>query len=124
LQAYQKILPEIESLGASLVAISPQTPDYSLSTVEKNELRFEVLSDERNQVARSFRLVFSLAEELRSIYQKAGGIDLSIYNGDPSWELPIPGTFIIARDGTIRLAFVEADYTRRLEPVEVLNCLR
>jgi peroxiredoxin len=121
LQAYQRILSEIEALGARLLAISPQTPDHSLSAAEKNALEFEVLIDAGNHVARQFGLVFPLAEALRPIYRQAGGIDLSIYNGDDSWELPIPGTFVIGRGGVIRLAFVDADYTRRLEPTEILT---
>ncbi len=91
---------------------------------EKNELKFEVLSDVGNRVARQFGLVFPLAEKLRWFQKNIGGIDLEQYNGDVSWELPIPGTFVIDRDGTIQLAFVDADYTRRLEPTEILECLR
>jgi len=123
LQAYQKVLPEIEALGASLVAVSPQTPDNSLTTAEKNDIKFEALSDRGNQVARQFGLVFPLADAVRPLY-KGFGIDLPAVNADDSYELPMPGTFIIAEDRTIRLAFVDADYTRRLEPSEILNSLR
>ena len=123
MQAYQRTLPEIEALGASLVAVSPQTPDNSLTTAEKNEIKFEVLSDAGNQVARQFGLVFPLADAVQSVYQ-GFGIDLPAVNADDSYGLPMPGTFIIAADGTIRLAFVDADYTRRLEPSEILNSLR
>ena len=108
--------------GALLVAISPQTPDNSLSMVEKNALGFAVLSDVGNKVARRFGLVFSLAQELRPVYEGMG-VSLPAYNGDASYELPIPGTFVVAQDGTIRLAFVDADYTRRLEPSAILDCL-
>jgi peroxiredoxin len=111
-------------MGASLIAISPQTADSSLVMAEKNALGFEVLSDSGNQVAREFGLTFVLAEKVRTIYKNAGGIDLIAYNGDESWELPITATFVIGRDATIRLAFVDADYTRRLEPSEILSCLR
>jgi peroxiredoxin len=123
LQAYQQALPDIQALGASLVAVSPQEPDSSLSTAEKNDLRFEVLSDVGNQVARRYGLVFRVDEAVRSV-MKGFGIDLAHYNGDESWELPVPGTFVIAPDGSIRLAYVDADYTRRLEPREILNALR
>jgi len=116
-------LPEIQALGASLVAISPQLPDNSLSTAEKNELQFDVLSDVGNKVARQFGLVFALVDILRPLYKQIGA-DLTVYNGDESWELPIPGTFVIAQDGTIRLAFVDADYTHRLEPMAIIDCLR
>lgn len=113
----------MRALGASLVAISPQTPDNSLSTAEKNKLEFEVLSDKSNAVARQFGLVFTLAEVLRPLYKQLGA-DLVAYNGDESYELPMPGTFVIARDGIIRLAFVDADYTHRLEPAVIMKSLR
>ena len=124
MRAYQKILPEVELLGASLAAISPQTPDNTLSTVEKNNLTFEVLSDLGNRVARQFGLVFQVGEPVRTVYASRFGIDLARSNGDDSWELPIPGTFVIARKGTIRLAYVDVDYTTRLEPSEIVDCLR
>jgi peroxiredoxin len=123
LRVYQKRLSEIQAQGASLVAISPQTPDNSLTMAEKNDLKFEVLSDAGNRVARRFGLVFSLAAEVRTLF-KGMGIDLASYNGDESYELPIPGTFVVAPDGTIRLAFVDADYTHRLEPAAIVESLR
>lgn len=124
MRAYQSILSEIQSFGATLVAISPQTPDNSLSSAEKNELRFPVLSDLGNTVAKKYRLVFTLAERLRPIYLQLANIDLPRYNGDQSWELPLPGTFVLAQDGTVALSFLDADYTKRLEPGEILECLR
>ena len=123
MRAYQKILPQILALGAALVAISPQTPDRSQATLLKNFLEYEVLSDLGNKVARQFGLVYPIAEEMRSIYQ-AFGVHLPEYNGDESWELPLPGTFVIDRKATIRLAFVDADYTNRLEPAAILDSLQ
>ncbi|NEQ71599.1 MAG: AhpC/TSA family protein [Okeania sp. SIO2C9] len=122
LRGLQKYLPQITELGAKLIAISPETPDNSLSTTEKNELTFEVLSDRGNQVAKEFGLVFQLPEELRPIYQSFG-IDLPAYNGDQSFELPIPATYVIASDGTVIHAFVNPDYTQRLDPEEIINVL-
>jgi peroxiredoxin len=122
LQAYQEILPELERLGASLVAITPELPNSSLSTAEKNKLAFSVLSDVGNHVARRYGLVFKLADALRGPMEKLG-IDLAKVNGDPSWELPIPATYVIAPDGIVRLAFVDADYRRRLEPADILAAL-
>jgi peroxiredoxin len=119
LRAYQAILPRIRELGATLVAVSPQTPDNSLTTAEQKGLTFPVLSDAGNEVARRYGLVFSLSETLRAM-----SADLPAYNGDSSWELPMPGTFVIAPDGTVRLAFVDADWTRRLEPAAILGALR
>ena len=96
MQAYQAILPEIKALGASLAAISPQTPDHALTLVEKHKLGFVLLSDVGNKVARQYGLVFSLPEPLRQLYKKFG-IDLQDYNADQAYELPLPGTFIAAR---------------------------
>ncbi len=122
LRAYQRILLQIRALGASLVAVSPQTPEHSLSTVEKKELTFTVLSDVGNSVARKYRLVFTLEQSIRTLYTNIGA-DLPGFNGDPSWELPMPATFLLAQDGTVRLAFVDADFTHRLEPATLLDGL-
>jgi len=119
LRAYEAILPEIRELRASLVAVSPQTPDHSLTTTEQKGLTFPVLSDAGNEVARRYGLVYQLSHTLRALSP-----DLPAYNGDESWELPMPGTFVIAPDGTVRVAFVEADWTRRLEPTALLDALR
>lgn len=89
---------------------------------EKNALPFEVLSDVGNRVARSFGLVFALVDELRPLYDQIGA-KLSDFNGDTSYELPIPATYIIGRNGVIQLAYVDADYTRRLEPADIIDRL-
>ncbi|MGF1495985.1 MAG: peroxiredoxin-like family protein [Elainellaceae cyanobacterium] len=123
LRALQQALPEIQALGATLVAVSPETPDSSLTTAEKNELEFQVLSDVGNQVARQFGLVFTLPEDLRPIY--AGfGLDIPAHNGDDTFELPLAATYVVAADGTIVHAFVDADYTKRLEPDEIVAALK
>lgn len=123
LKAYQEILPEIKKLDAQLIAISPNLPDKSLSTTEKKSLTFEVLSDVGNKAAREFGLVFTLDDKLRPIY-KQFGINIPEDNGDDSYELPVPATYVVNSDGTIVLAFVDADYTKRLEPEEVVKALR
>ncbi len=116
-------LPRLEALGASLVAVSPQTPDNSLSTAERMKLTFEVLSDAGNRVARQFGIVFTLPEELRPIY--AGfGIDIPITNGDDTFELPMPATYIVDSDRRIRMAFVDTDYTQRVDPEVVISVLK
>ncbi|GHO47026.1 peroxiredoxin-like family protein [Ktedonospora formicarum] len=122
LHAYQQVLPQIQALGASLVAISPQTPDQSLSLAEKYGLAFAVLSDVGNQVARAYRLVFTIDEAVRTAHKQVGA-DLPTYNGDESWELPIPGTFLLDQSGTVRLAFVDPNYTHRLDPSILLERL-
>ena len=119
----QLTLPDIEALGAQLVTVSPNLPDKSLSTAEKHALTFEVLSDVGNKIAREFGLVFTLSEELRPIYASFG-IDIPAYNGDDTFELPMPATYVIDADGTIIHAFVDADYTKRLEPTDIVEILR
>lgn len=119
---YQDILPEIKGKGAQFVAISPELPDNSLSLKEKLKLDFEVLSDLNNDVARSFGIVFSLTEDLRGTYEKFG-IDLPGTQGNKNHELPIPATFVVDGNGTIILAHIDIDYTKRLEPEDVLQVL-
>lgn len=119
----QLIIPEIKSLGATLVAISPQVPEKSLATAEENKVSFEVLSDVGNKVARQFGLVFTLPERLRMIYKQFGA-DVAAANGDESYELPLAATYVIDVDGIIRYAFVDTDYTKRLEPDEVVKVLK
>lgn len=122
LRAYQSILPQISASGARLVAISPQLPDNSLDTVNKNALTFDVLSDVRNEVARSYGLVYSLPEEIRAAL-RSNNKALPSINGDDSWELPVPATYVVARDQHVALAYIEVDYRKRLEPKALLTCL-
>jgi peroxiredoxin len=122
LRALQAALPEVRRLGASLIAVSPQTPDESLSTAEKNALAFTVLSDRGSEVAKRFGIAFDLAEELRPIYARFGHA-LPDKNGDDSWVLPIRATYVIGGDGILALAFVDTDYRSRLEPSDILRAL-
>lgn len=123
LRAYQAALPEMAELGAALVAISPQLPDGSLSTAEANELTFNVLSDVGNEVARSYGLVWALPEELQAALRSSNKA-LPPINGDESWELPVPATYVVASDGRVTLAAIDVDYRKRLEPDEILAALR
>lgn len=123
LRAYQGVLSQIRDLGAELVAISPQTPDYALSDVEKKQLTFPVLTDKDNEAARTYGLVYSLSETLRSL-QTAFGNPIPKFNGNDSWELPMPGTFVVNSGGVIRLVHVDPDYMKRLEPSAILDALR
>jgi len=123
LRAYQAALPEMNALGARLVAISPQLPDGSVSTTEANNLTFAVLSDVGNKVAHSFGLVWSLPEELRAAL-RSNNKALPGINGDDSWELPVPATYVIARNGRVALAAIDVDYRHRLEPDAILTALR
>jgi peroxiredoxin len=110
LQAYQASQPDIKALGASMVAISPQKPEYSLSMAQKHELGFEVLSDEGNRVAREYGVVFELEPALQELYKEKFNNNLPEYNDDGTSELPLPGTFIVAPDGFIRFIFEDVDY--------------
>ena len=123
LRAYQGVLPEIAGLGGRLVAISPQLPDNSLDTVNKNALTFDVLSDVGNKVARQYGLVYALPEEIRSA-RRSNNKPLPSINGDESWELPVPATFVVAHDQHVALAYIEVDYRKRLEPEALLTCLK
>jgi len=122
LRAYQEVLPRIKALGANLVAISPQTPDESLSTVEKRKLEFRVLSDAGNKVARGYGLVWKVPAGLDALH-KGWGVDLTKSNGDASNELPVPGTFVLGADGRIAFSYVNADWRERLEPAEIIRAL-
>ena len=123
LRAYQGALPQITGLGGRLVAISPQLPDNSLDTASKNALTFDVLSDVGNKVSRSYGLVYSLPEEIRSAL-RSNNKALPSINGDESWELPVPATYVVARDQRVALAYIEVDYRKRPEPEALLTCLK
>ncbi len=124
LRDFQRRLQEFRELGAAVVAISPQLPDNSLSTREKDELTFPVLSDVGNKVARQFGIVFELSDALVELYRKFGHA-LEDFNGaDGSRELPVPATFLLDGEGAIRLAHVDVDYTRRIDPDDVIETLK
>jgi peroxiredoxin len=123
LKAFQEVLPEIKAAGASLVAISPEKPDDSLSTVEKNALSFEVLSDVGQKVGRAFGLVYDFTDELRSAYEGFGR-DIPAHNGTPGeWALPVAATYVVGRDGSIIYAYTDVDYRDRADPREVVKVL-
>jgi peroxiredoxin len=122
LEAMNLALPQIEQAGASLVAISPQTVQQSFFMADQHKLRFPLLSDAGNQVARQFGLAYRVPDDQQAIYRRAF-VNLPFANGDHSWELPIPATFILDRDGTILFASADEDYTRRPEPRDIVRQL-
>ena len=122
LRTFQAHLHDLAEHGAQLVAISPQTPDHSLSMAERNGLGLLVLSDVGAQVIDRYGLRYEVDAETRELLQAAGN-DLSAYNGDAGWVLPAVATFVIASDGGIRYANVRGDWTERAEPSEVLGVL-
>ncbi|MBK1659700.1 peroxiredoxin-like family protein [Paracraurococcus ruber] len=122
LRAWQKELAAMTAAGVTLVAISPQTPDASLSTAEKNDLAFPVLSDSEGIAARAFGLLFEMPADLIALYTRFGH-DLPRINGPVGWALPIPGTFVAGADGRLVFGRAEADYRKRVEPAEALAAL-
>lgn len=105
-----------------MLAISPMTPEGSREMQQALESPFPILSDPGNKVARTFGLVHVLPEYLRPVYAQFG-IDVPKANGDDTFELPLPATYVIDKDGTIRFAHVELDYTQRAEPSDILAVL-
>lgn len=120
LKALQETLPEFEKLGASLIAVSPQTVGKSLATAKDLNLTFGLLSDPGNRVAHDYGIVFTVREAQRQVDAMAG-VNLPEANGDDSFELPIPATYIIDHDRVIRYSFLDTDFTRRMEPVSILD---
>ena len=119
LRRLQEELPNFKAAGAQLIALTPEIPDSSLSTLEKNELDFEVLSDVGNVIGKKYGVVFTLTLEVAESYQK--GFGLHSFNGN---ELPLGATYVIKQDGTIAYAFLHPDYRNRAEPSEVLAALK
>ena len=116
------ILPEIVQTGATLVAISPQTVQQSFFMRDQHKLRFPLLSDTGNNVARQFGLAYRVPDEQKAIYQHAF-VNLPFVNGEDSWELPIPATYILDRDGAVLYVSANEDYTERPEPAEIARFL-
>jgi len=124
LAALQSELPEIKKAGAQLVALTPELPDKSLDTQQKNKLEFEVLTDLNHKVADSYGLVFKLTPKVRDLYK--GFFDINEFNGKDAGDdtLPLAATYIIDQDSTIRWAFLKADYRQRAEPSEIVEFLK
>jgi peroxiredoxin len=122
LSALQEVHSQIAEAGASLVAISPQTQKHSYMTRDMHKLRFPVLSDQGNQVARKFGLVYRLSPEMQTMYESIM-TKLPGYNGDQSWELPLTATYIVQHGGRISWSRIDADWRHRPEPEEILKVL-
>jgi peroxiredoxin len=123
MEAMNLVLPQIEQAGATLVAVSPQTVKQAFFMHDQHQLRFSLLSDADNQVARKFGLTYRVPDAQEAVYRKAF-VNLPFTNGDDSWELPIPATYIVDREGTIRYASANEDYTERPEPDDLVRALR
>jgi peroxiredoxin len=122
MEAMNLVLPEIEQAGATLAAISPQTIQQSFFMRDQHRLRFPLLSDAGNHLARQFGLTYRVPDEQKAVYRRAF-VNLPFVNGDDSWELPIPATYVVDRDGTVLYASADEDYTERPEPEDILLAL-
>jgi len=119
-EAMNLILPQIKQAGATLAAISPQTVKQSFFMHDQHKLRFPLLSDASNQLARQFGLTYRVPPVQEAVFRRAF-VNLPLTNGDESWELPIPATYILDRDGTILFASANEDYTERPEPQDIVG---
>ncbi len=122
MEAMNLVLPQIEQAGASLAAVSPQTVKQAFFMHDQHKLRFPLLFDAGNRVARQFGLTYRVPEPQEAVYRRAF-VNLPFTNGDDSWELPIPATYILDRDGTVLYASANEDYTERPEPADILRIL-
>jgi len=115
-----KINDQIEQKGARLIAVSPEL--YKFSEPSVKDKKFSVLTDLANKAADEFGLVFDLPPRYREIY-KSLNIELNVLNADNNWTLPMPATFIISKDGMIKTTYINADYTKRMEPADIIENL-
>ena len=123
LKALQRTLPEIRKLKGDMIAISPESPDNSLSTAQKYNLQMEILTDPDNQVAKKFGIVYELPSYLKETY-KSFGLDLSQHNQSDKFELPVPATYVVDTNGVIVYAFSDEDPTNRANMEDILAALR
>jgi peroxiredoxin len=121
LHSLQEYLPEFKKRGATLVALTPELPDNSLNTKEKNNLEFEVLSDVNSEVGKQYGIIYKLTKEVAEYYKK--GVNLEKYNGEDSYTLPLAATYVINTNGIVTYAFLDADYRNRAEPAEIIEAL-
>ena len=119
----QEIVPELQNLGATLVALTPQLQSHSKTLVEKHGLSFDLLSDPGNAYAEQLGIRYVMAPEPRAVFE-GFGIDMAGHNGDDSWSLPMPARLVVDQTGVVRAADVDPDYTRRPEPQKTLDDLR
>jgi peroxiredoxin len=123
LEALEQAYSEVRALGAQIVVITPELERYTRALHKKLNLTFDILTDLHSKTAEQFRLVFTLPDYLRELY-KSFGSKLDRFNDEAEYRLPIPGRYIIDKQGTIRAADVNADYTIRPEPSETVRQLR
>jgi len=123
LHALQRSLPKFKELGAQLIAISPEAPDNSLTTIQKHKLEFPVLSDLKCDVANQYGIVYTVPEYLRTTFEKFG-LDLKKHNATDKLQLPIPATYVIDTNQVIQFAFANEDFTERADVEEIIKVLK
>ncbi|CAN7664811.1 peroxiredoxin-like family protein [Paenibacillus sp. LjRoot56] len=124
LRAYQEIVPEIHEYGAQLLAITPQSPDNSLTQKEKEQLTFQVLSDPHGLVAESYHLLFEMPDYLQHTFKHILGRDLTAFNKTDRWILPIPGIYLLDRERVVRFTQANPDFMTRMEPQDLITQLK
>ena len=124
LRALQARLDDIYALGATLVAISPQVPDGSLTEDEISKMDFIVLSDQDAKVALQYGVAWQVPEFLAEHMRVDRKLDLEIVNNGNGNVLPIPATFILGQDGVVTWNYVNVDYRTRSEPEEIIEALK
>ncbi|MFW5883618.1 MAG: peroxiredoxin-like family protein, partial [Verrucomicrobiota bacterium] len=123
LRELQEVLPQIKAFGGSLIAISPEVPERAAQVAARLDERFTIVSDQDNALSRLFGLTFTVDPELLPLYDRLG-IDLEAANGNRDFEIPIPATYVIGRDSRVAKAFIERDYTQRMEVRDILMALK
>lgn len=124
LRHLEQALPSFQKFNATLVAVSPQSPDHALSLTEKHDLKFPVLSDVDQDVSRAYRVQFTLSGDLEDLQVNVFQNDPSAQNANGTRSLPVPATFVIDRQGVVQAAFVDADWRVRVAPEDVEAVLR
>ena len=122
LRALEEVLPQLRELGASLVAITPQQLDPAAADTAK--LSFPLLSDLNGDTLRAYKLLYHVPEDLKKVFLERYHIDLAKYNGEGRWDLPVTATYIADAKGVIRGGMVDIDYTKRMEPTDILKVLK
>jgi peroxiredoxin len=120
----QAVYGDIRALGAELVVLSPELPNFSADLAAKKKLTFPILQDRGLTIAKAYGLVYTFPDDLKGVYLNVFKLDLAKRNGDASWQLPMPARFVIDRGGVIRYAEANPDYTVRPEPEETVAILK
>ncbi|WP_338763976.1 peroxiredoxin-like family protein [Bernardetia sp. ABR2-2B] len=119
-----KYVPQIEELGGKMIAISPEKPEFLQKIIKTQNLNFDILHDQSNQVADKLGLRFEMPSSLIELYRDKFKINLEEHHGDTDWTLPMPARFLVDKNGIVRYAESNPDYTKRPNPDELLDVLK